>query len=102
MSQRELYLVNGRSTLVGDLGEGAAQVVRRHAFILQLLRVADYDVVNRLRRDPAPDDSVALVDRAENQPTANAGRPRPSVDCGLGPVRHRHRTYLVPLANDVH
>ena len=100
MAERELDLFDGGVALVGQLGEGAPQIVGGDLYV-QLFSIPDHDGEDRLRRHSPPRHAAALVDWPQQPPGGDAGGGGPAVDRGLGPGGHRHGADPLSLPRQV-
>ena len=102
MAEQELDLLEVAAGLGAELGAGAAQVVGRELAQGSLTRVLDDDVPDRFSSCMASPVSLpGLRDRPEEHALGETGREDPFLDADLDRSRHRHRTPVVVLADQV-
>jgi hypothetical protein len=79
----------------------ATEIVRRQFLDAGVGRGAPDDVPEHLRRLAIAPDSPRLVDRAKDAPVRQTRRLRPGVYGGLHPRRHRDRSDVSALADEI-
>ena len=73
MPQGDLDLLEGRAALVGKLGEGAAQIMRRDLAEAGESGIADDGLEDGLSRDRPGADEAAFRDRPQHGPRRDPG-----------------------------
>ena len=100
VAERELDLLERRPARVGELGEGAPQVVRRDPDA-DAVTVGGDRLEDRLRPQRTGPDAAGLRDAAQHRSGVDAGGRGPAIEGGLGPGRHRDGADAAVLADEI-
>ena len=99
--QRDLDLLERRAAPVGELGEGAPQVVRRDPAEAGPAGVGGDGLEDRLRGERTGADAAGFGDGAQHGPRGDPGGRGPAIEHRLGPGRHRDGADAAVLADEI-